>query len=496
MEQFARDKAQSNRSPRAVVRLMRVALVGLAAVGITGCALHKPPQSSAILSQALPKATPLAPKWSSIPTTGIETDDWMKSFHDEELDTIVQEAIANNLDLRQSAALVEVARQNVIVVGAKLKPQIGARFEGAGTATDAKSGQNYPSNGEMVGISWEVDVWGRLRAQREAAREDYKAAAMDYAFARQSLAATTAKSWYLAIETHQLLSLAEQNAKIDVQLLELVKVRRDLGRVSDLDLAEAEYELDEAQNQVLIMQGLYSESRRSLELLVGRYPAAELEVADTFVPLPPPVAPGLPSSLLERRPDIVAAQHEVVASFRLEQSAKLSLLPDFTLSVDMGQLSDVLLSVLTLNPWLAHGAVGMSVPIYSGGALQAQTKIATAQEEQSIAHFGDVTLRSFAEVEVVLTNEQLLADRLIHTVGAVTEHREAVRVAKMRYIAGSMDLLSLLQLQEGLIQSQADLIKLRNAQLANRINLHLALGDSFDSSRATESAIAAPKKRP
>jgi outer membrane protein TolC len=127
----------------------------------------------------------------------------------------------------------------------------------------------------------------------------------------------------------------------------------------------------------------------------------------------------------------------------------------------------------------------MAVPIYEGGALRAQIRIATAQQDQAVAHFGSVALKAFDEVEVELTNERLLAERLPHTEGSVLDHTEAVRVAELRYRAGNMDLLSVLQLQQGQIQSQVDLIKLRDAQLANRINLHLALGGSFDSSPAT-----------
>jgi len=457
-----------------------VLVAGTVAACCSGCALHKPPSTSAIVGQALPKATPLPPKWSATPDSDNVADGWLASFGDDGLNSVVNESIANNLDLRQAAQSVEVARQGTIVAGAKLKPQIGASFGGAATAADTKSGENYPSNSELVGASWEVDIWGRLRAQHAATQANYEAVATDYAFARQSLAATTAKAWYQAIETHQLLVLTEESVRIYAKLLELVKIRRDAGRVADLDVAEASYQLNEARNQLLIMQGMYSESRRTLELLIGRYPAAELQVAEAFVPLPRPVPPGLPSSLLERRPDIVSAQHQVEAAFYTNQAAKLALLPSFTLSLQAGRLSDILLSVLSLNPWLAHGAVGMSVPIYQGGALRAQIKIATAQQAQSVAHYGAVALRSFAEVEIALTNEQLMAQRLVQVENGVGNHREAVGVANLKYSGGSIDMLSLLQLQEGLIQSEAELIKLRNAQLANRINLHLALGGSFD----------------
>ena len=499
MTYIAMSSAQNihSRVARPLIWLAQLVVVVTAGVNLCACALHRPPPHSTIVDQALPKATPRPPRWSASPNTENVTGDWVKSFQDKSLEVVVSEAIANNLDLRQSAARVEEARQSVIVVGSKLKPQVSANLSGA--TTHSKTGDSSEENqsSTVLGtVSWEVDVWGRLRAQHAAARENYEAIALDYAFARQSLAATTAKSWYLAIETRQLLALAEQSVDIYEKLLDLVKVRRAAGKVADLDVAEASYQLNEAENQLAIAQGLYSEARRALEVLIGRYPAAELQVAEEFDPMPPSVAPGLPSSLLERRPDIVAAEHQVLAAFRTQEATKLALLPDFSLNLEGGRLSDPLLDVLRLNPWLVHGVVGMFVPIYQGGALRAQIRIATAQEEQSIAHFGAVALRAFAEVEVALTNEQLLATRLPHTENALRDHTEAARVANLKYTAGSMDLLSVLQLQAGQIESQANLIKLRSTQLANRINLHLALGGSFDSSPATTFPVATGTKKP
>jgi outer membrane protein, multidrug efflux system len=480
--------AQQNRLSvvRTLVRCAQWCVAGAAGASMCGCALHKPPSHPAIVTQAIPKATPLPPTWST-PTNTVNVDDaWVKTFKDDGLEAMVSEAIANNLDLRQSAARVQAARQSVIVVGSQLKPQVGATFSGATTRSKDKNVTDQSqSNTELATVSWEVDVWGRLRAERAAAQQTYEAIALDYAFARQSLAATTAKCWYQAIETHQLLALAEQSVTLYTKLLELVKVRRTAGKVADLDVAEAGYQLDEAQVQLTIAQGLYREAGRTLEVLIGRYPAGELEVAEAFVPLPPPVASGLPSSLLERRPDILAAEHQVLASFRTAEAAKLALLPDFSFTLKAGRLSDPVLSVLDLNPWLIHSAVGTFVPIYQGGALRAQIKIETAHQEQSIAYFGAVALRAFDEVEVALTNEYLLTERLPYAESAVSNHVDAVRVANLRYKAGTMDLLSVLQLEAGQIQSQAALIKLRNTQLTNRINLHLALGGSFDSSPAT-----------
>ncbi len=407
----------------------------------------------------------------------------MKSFNDPALDAIVAEAIANNLDLRQAAAVVEMARQTVVVVGSKLWPQIGAQF-GSATLHDASESANTNSNMQYGGISWEIDLWGRLRAQRAASEANFQATALDYAFARQSLATTTAKSWYLAIETRQLLALAEQAVEIYTRLLELVKIRRAAGKVADLDVAEASANVNTAEGELRVAQGLYSDARRALELLLGRYPAAEIEISAAFAPLPPPVAAGLPSSLLERRPDIMAAERQVLAVFRTEEAAKLALLPSIWLNFEGGRLSDRILDLVHLNPALYRAAIGMSVPIFTGGALTAQIKIATAQEEQTVARYGSVVLRAFGEVEVALTNEMLLTQRTLFDQRALEDRTTAVQIAAIKYTAGSIDLLSVLILQSEQLTTQASVIKLRNAQLANRINLHLALGGSFDTAPA------------
>jgi len=436
-----------------------------------------------VVEQALPKGTTVPPAWSTVADPDDVSGDWLKSFADPGLNTMVAEAIANNLDLRQAAARVEVARQTVVVVGARMLPQVGVHIGGASLRAEGQDG-SFQSNAEYAGVVWEVDLWGRLRAQRAATEAGFEASALDYAFARQSLAATTAQSWYLAIETRQLLALAEQSVAIYSELLDLVRVRRAAGKVADLDVAEASANLNSAQSQFRIAQGNYSEARRNLEVLAGRYPAAELEVAQYFAPLPPAVPAGLPSSLLARRPDLIAAEQQVVAAFRTTEAARLALLPSIALTLDGGRLGDRVLDVLRLNPWLVHAVIGMKIPIYEGGALMAQIEIATAQQAQTVAQYGAAVLAAFNEVEGALTNQQLLAQRLPYQHDALADRSEAVRIARVKYEAGAIDMLSVLQLQEAQLTSEADLVKLRNAQLANRIQLHLALGGSFDSAPA------------
>jgi multidrug efflux system outer membrane protein len=158
-----------------------------------------------------------------------------------------------------------------------------------------------------------------------------------------------------------------------------------------------------------------------------------------------------------------SVERVLLAAFRQQEAARLALLPSFSLALDGGHLTNQLLSLLRLNPWLLHGALGVSVPIYTGGRLQAQVQIATAEQSQAVARYGSVALRAFYEVEVALTSENLLAQRLQIEQQGHADHTEAVRIARLRYVAGSMDMLSVLQLQERQINSQAAVIELRNA---------------------------------
>jgi outer membrane protein, multidrug efflux system len=451
---------------------------------LAGCSLARPPQHSSVVDKSLPQDTSIPPAWSANALAkDAVVNDWLKSFADPGLDAVVAEAIKNNLDLRQAAAKVEVARQNVVIVGAQLKPQVGGGLAAAGTHDTSQSGI-FSSEGAYLGASWEVDVWGRVRAQRAAAKANFEAVELDYAFARQSLAATAAKSWYLTIEMRRLTDLAAQDVELYGGLLKLARIREAAGKVGNLDVVEASASLNESQSQLRKMQALYSEARRNLEVLVGRYPSGALEVDAGFVPTPPPVQAGLPGSLLERRPDLLAAERQVLAAFRTLEASKLALLPSITLTADGGRLDDRLLSLLNLNPTLFHTAVQIYVPIYQGGALRAQIRISSAQQEQALAAYGSAALNAFREVEITLNNESFFGERLAYQRAAEKDRDEAVRIGRIKYEAGVIDMLSLLQLQTAQVETEMEIVQTTNSQLANRINLHLDLGGSFDASPA------------
>lgn len=467
----------------------RIGMVLTAGAVMAGCALSPPPGHDQILREALPHTTAVPPAWRADATAAAVADDWLKSFNDPVLDGLVAEAIANNRDLAQAAERVRIAQQAVIVIGAQLLPQVGAVLGGRTTRDEDHDG-TFNTSVVYGGVAWELDLWGRLRAQRAATEAGAAATALDYAYARQSLAATVAKAWYLASEARQQLALAEQAVRVYGELLALVKIRRAAGKDSDLDIADTSAKLDSAKAQVEVAQAAYGESRRALEVLLGRYPAAEIEAAADFPALPPPVAAGVPASLLERRPDLAAAEQQVLAAFRRQEAAKLALLPDVSISLVGGRLGDQLLSVLQLNPWLASAAIGVSIPIYEGGALQAKVEIATAQQARTVAAYGGAALTAFREVENALGNERLLARRLPFDEGSLANATDTVRIATIQYRAGKQDLLWVSNLQTSQLAAQSVLIRVRGQQRANRIRLHLALGGGFEATPAAKIATS------
>ncbi len=192
---------------------MRSALL-IAAALLAGCALKTPPTHSVVVDQALPSPTRVPSHGAPMRAAARSANDWLKSFNDPTLERIVAEAIAHNPDLRAAATQVAIAQQAVVVVGSRMLPWAGVQL-GANTLRDQDNGSSS-STTAFVGVAWELDVWGRLRAQRAASEANAEAVALDYAYARQSLAATTAKLWYLAVETRQSLAL-ERARGIDLR---------------------------------------------------------------------------------------------------------------------------------------------------------------------------------------------------------------------------------------------------------------------------------------
>lgn len=456
---------------RTLLRIPSLLAASLAA----GCAtqLAEEPTHDEVVAAALPDRE-IAAEWAApAGDSGAVDDGWLETFNDPGLEALAEEALREqNPNLRVLAAQIGRAEAAVRLAGSALKPNVGLATGISENLSD--SGPESTSSGASVVMSWEADVWGRVQAGASAAEENLRATVADFEFARQSLVASVAKAWYLAIELQGQEQLATEVVDIRKDLLTFVETRAELGAVSEQDVYLARADLAAGEDALRQTIGGQKDARRALELLIGRYPGAQIEVAPDLVPVPPPVSTGLPSELLERRPDLIAADRRVAREFFLTEEARLAQLPRFSLTAGAG-----------LGDAISDLSAGLVAPLYTGGALEAQLAGATASQEAAIAAYAVAALNAFEEVETALTYETLLREREGFLLTVVENEQKAYRIQRDRYDLGATDLLNVLQIQSRWIAARIALLRVQNERLAQRINLHLALGGSFEVEPAT-----------
>ena len=447
-------------------------------VAVASCAVKQPPPPSTTLQGVLPDTTAVPPAWTaSGGAPGAVVTDWVLTFSDPQLEAIVIEGLQNNLDLQAAAARVDVAAALVVQARSLLYPWIGVL---AGAGVVGRAGQDTRDRSGVVGeITWEIDLWGRVRAQGASADAARQATEADLVYARQSVAALVATLWYQTIATERLRQTAADATEVYEELLRLVQMRNHVGRVGKQDVVLAGADLDRVRRREREFATSAQQIERGLEVVVGRYPAAEVVLAADLPGVPPPVPEGLPSELLERRPDLVAAERRVAAAFHAIQVAKAARLPRIALTGVAGRSTSELLRLANVSPQFWTLATNFLAPIFSGGALKAEVDRATAEQQAAVALYGQTALRAFSEVESTLASEQLLADQQRYLESVLSQDSEALRLGRLRYDAGATDLLDVLDLQARQLDSRFELIGIRNDRLANRIALHLALGGGF-----------------
>jgi len=444
------------------------------AATLAGCALKAPPPREDVAAQALPNFR-VQESWSATAaSSGAVADRWLASFNDPQLDALVAEALAFNPDLRVAAARVEQAAAYVRLSGATLYPQVNLRASGSAGA-DSSGVQ-----GVGLFVNWELDLWGRIRAGQQATQDQYFSAELDAEYARQSIAALVAKSWFLATEARLQKAIAQDMVAAAERQLGFAQDRLRVGVGNEYDVTLARANLATYQDSVQSLDLAYQQALRALEALAGRYPAAAVKVPAQLAPMPPAVPVGMPSELLERRPDVVAAERRVAAAFYRVEEAKAAKLPRISLTAGVNSISsEVFVLKERDNPVWSLGA-GLVQPLFLGGQLQAQQDIRTAEQMQAVAEYGRVGARAFGEVESALSAEFNLDAREAILKQAVADNTRALELADIRYRVGSGDLRAVQQQQLALAAARIALLRVQSERRVQRVNLHLAIGGSFD----------------
>jgi multidrug efflux system outer membrane protein len=448
-------------------------------------------------------------------TLGKIDNDWLNSFKDHELEKLVDQAIARNPDLQEAAARLKIAKQGAIIGRAGRFPSIG--FSGSGsrtqryqtiTATPESPASTTASGnaaaaatiaeitpvtasriardsnyGLTLDASWEIDLWGRLRDLDHAAHADYVAAQADFGAARLSLAANTAKAWFDLITAGQQVKLAKETLDSYERNYRIIERNYKAGdeTASPLDVQFGRTNVAAAERAV-VQRGLArEESARTLEVLIGDYPSSALKGRDELPKLGREIPSGLPSGLLERRPDLVAAEADVLASAKRAGAARKSLLPSFALtgraSTSSQRLSDMLLDPEAIV-WNAASSVAQTV--FDGGAPTAQARQSLAQNEASIRRYASLVLQALREVESALATEHSLAAQEEFLAVELRQASLAETQAARDYSQGIVGILEVLEAQRRAVSARNSMIMLRNQRLQNRVDLHLALGGGFE----------------
>lgn len=442
---------------------------------LAGCALAPPPAPEDVRAQALPHLQ-MPPQWTGAPTpAGSVSNGWLAQFQDPQLEALVLEAVQYNPDLALAAARVEAAEAAARAAGAALYPQVNLAGHGGGKL----GGDGTGVSGLGLFASWELDLWGRVRAQRAAATAQRDATVFDALYARESIAALVAKSWFLAREAAVQRTIAGDMISSSQSLVELSRERARVGSGNELEVSQAEASALSYRDIQLQAEIARQNALRAIEILAGRFPSASVDPGVSLPPVPAPVPAGLPSQLLERRPDVRAAERRVAAAFYNTEQAKAARLPTISLTAGVSSISSELFVMKERdNPVWSVGAT-LLAPIFNAGALQAQVDVRTAEQKAAVADYGRIGSRAFGEVEGALSQSINLETRADVLARAVRANESALGYARTRYDVGSGDLRGVQQQLLALHAARSTLARVQGERLIQRVNLHLALGGGF-----------------
>lgn len=333
-------------------------------------------------------------------------------------------------------------------------------------------------SGVGVFLNWELDLWGQVRSQAAAGELNYQAAQADYQFVEESLAAQVAKAWFTGNLATVQLSLAQQSVQIYKKLLLLVNQQENIGQVSEINVETINSELSNAENNVQQAQQAQSDAARSLEILIGQYPSGTFKFENKLPALPSSPPAGIPSQLLARRWDIIAAEKRIAASFHTVHATKAALLPQINLTAGLGVIDGALSDFTGNNHFYNYGG-NFLWPIFTGNSLEANVDIAKGDQKLAFANFAHTVLQAFSQVENALSNEQNLIAQNKNIGLALAANQKNLKLMIIRYQVGEISETDVLQQQLSVIQNKSDLALNNSQLLLNRTDLYLALGGGF-----------------
>jgi NodT family efflux transporter outer membrane factor (OMF) lipoprotein len=466
---------------RAIYNLVKSLLIIAGAFTLASrCAVKAPPASEELQEQAftnfiLPSTWKESGEGQSDSTQ--TTSNWLSSFNDPQLDSLVAEALIYNYDLKISCIRIEQALGFLNMAQASLKPALGIMGR-----QNTKLGGDLGGglNGAFFSASWEIDLWGKLRNARNAEEANLLALEGDVSYAHLSIAALISRSYYLATEIYLEAELAKEMIKISQTMVDVSDKRLEVGVGTEIDLVVSEANLNNLKEGLLQLELAYANQLRAIETLLGRYPAAEIQVNAQLMAISTVIPAGIPFQILERRPDVMAAQQRFNASFFRVGEAKAARLPKLSLTAGFGAINS---QVLALSPEFSNPvrSIGgeLFAPIYQGGALKANVEIRNSQQKEAAEVYGRTVLNAISDVENALDAVQTVDAREEFLIKAVASNQKAFELEQQLFDVGKTDMRDVIRQQMDLYATQISLLRVRGEKITQRINLFLALGGTM-----------------
>ena len=466
---------------------MRNAAALLAVVLAPGCMVHS--------ADTKPEAPIKLPdQYTSVDKERVASPDqagpgrWWEAFGDPELTALIDRALSDSLQLRQTWARLDQAEALARQAGASLQPNVNAEL----SASRSKRVQSFPGPGgatqtvditsnsfsASVPVSYEIDLWGKLRSRARAAAYDAFASRDDVEAAAMTLAASVADNWFNIVEQRAVKKLLRDQLLTNEAFLELVMLRFGQGQASATEVLQQRDQVQGVRAQLTLVEARESVIQQQLSVLVGRGPGSLVTSDREELPdLPPLPGPGVPSELLKRRPDVRGAQRRVVAADYRVGEAIANRYPSLTLSGSAGFSSPNLSDLLDSFVWSVMGSISAS--LWDGGRRSAEVDRTRAVVEERLNGYGQTLLTAMLEVESSLINERQQRANIQELERQVATSRQALEIARERYQQGLSDFLPVLTTLSSLHRAQQSLLTSQRQLLSHRIQLCRALGGTW-----------------
>jgi multidrug efflux system outer membrane protein len=416
---------------------------------------------------------------------------WFVVFKDEELQDLIHKALKDNFDLRDAVARVEQARANLGITRSNQLPQLSAggdleitRLSRDGSlalpASFVPSQNRNWGQGSLNLLSFEIDIWGRLRRSTEAARANLLNAEENRKAVVTTLVSDVATNYFDLLQLDYELQISERTLETRRESLRLTQERQGGGVATLLDLRQAEQLVSTAAETIPTLQQQIEQKENQINLLLGRNPG-EVTRGRSFLDqeLPPEVPAGLPSALLERRPDIRAGEQALIAANANIGVAKAAYFPQLSLSGLLGGQSSQLASLFS-GPHSTWSFVPqVSQPIFAGGRLKSNVKLAEAGRESALVQYQKSVQTAFAEVSNALIAHQRTRESRLEEERLVLALQDRKRLAYIRYRGGVDTQLNALDADRDLFQAELDLAQIHLNELLSVVQLYKALGGGW-----------------